>query len=129
MPFINVLFTPFINTPESSKALTILVISFKSLSENFTVLRNPYIFSCIAASVALIAALNPRGGNMFFPHERAGFINFSKNLASIDPKAPPDFIILFICVLLNFASVDILFSTFSLNLFICVCVRYNSWSN
>ena len=63
---------------------------------------------------------------MFFPDERAGFINFGKNLARIDPKAPPDFINLFIYVLVNFISVDILFSTFSLSLFICVWVKNNS---
>ena len=63
---------------------------------------------------------------MFFPDERAGFINFGKNLARIDPKAPPDFINLFIYVLVNLISVDILFSTFSLSLFICVWVKNNS---
>ena len=63
---------------------------------------------------------------MFFPNERAGFINFSKNQAKIDPKARPSFINLFIYDLLNFKSVDILFSTFSLSLFICVCVKNNS---
>ena len=73
-------------------------------------------------------ALHPRGAKMFFPNEIAGFINFGKNLASIDPKALPSFINLFICVLFNFISVDILFSTFSLSLFICVCVKNNSWS-
>ena len=65
-----------------------------------------------------MAALNSKGANMFFPDEIAGFINFGKNLAKIDPKAPPDFINLFIYALLNFILVDILFSTFSLNLFI-----------
>ena len=60
---------------------------------------------------------------MFFPNEIAGFINFGKNLASIDPKAAPSFINLFLCALLNFMSVDILFATFSLSLFICVCVK------
>ena len=75
-----------------------------------------------------MAALNPKGANMFFPNEIAGFINFGKNLARIDPKAPPSFINLVICALLNFISVDILFSTFSLSLFICVCVKNNSLS-
>ena len=67
-----------------------------------------------------MAALNPRGAKMFFPNEIAGFINFGGNLASIYPKAPPGFINLFICALLNFISVDILFSTFYFNSFICV---------
>ena len=62
---------------------------------------------------------------MFFLKEIAGFINFGKNLASTDPKAPPSFINLFICALLNFISVYILFSTFSLSLFICDCVKNN----
>ena len=44
-----------------------------------------------------MAALNPKGANMFFPNERVGFINFGKNLAKIDPKAPPSFVNLFIC--------------------------------
>ena len=73
-----------------------------------------------------MAALNPRRAKMFFPNEIAGFINFGKNLAKIDPKAPPYFINLFICALLNFISADILFSTFSLNLFICFWVKNNS---
>ena len=73
-------------------------------------------------------ALNPKSAKMFFPNEIAGFINFGKNLASIDPKAPPSFINLFICALLNFISVDILFSSFCLSLFICLCVKNNSWS-
>ena len=73
-----------------------------------------------------MAALNPRDAKMFFPNEIAGFINFDKNLASIDPKAPPSFINLCICALLNFISVEILLSTFSLSLFICVCVK-NNW--
>ena len=65
---------------------------------------------------------------MFYANERACFINFAKNLAKIDPKAPPDFITLFICAFLNFMPIDILFSTFSLSLFICHCVKNNSWS-
>ena len=73
-----------------------------------------------------MAALNSRGAKMFFPNKIAGFINFGKNLASIDPKASPSFINLFICALLNFISVDILLPTFSLSLFICVCVKNNS---
>ena len=85
-------------------------------------------FFLIAASVADNAALSPRGAKMFFPNEIAGFINLSKNVANINPKAPPDFIILFICALLNFISADMLFSTLFLNLFICDCVKYNSLS-
>ena len=73
-----------------------------------------------------MAALNPKGANLFFPNERTGFTNFGKNPAKVDPKAPPSFINLFICALLNFISVDILFSTFSLSLLICVCVKNNS---
>ena len=40
-------------------------------------------FLFIAASVADIAALYPKGANMFFPSERADFINFGKNLAKL----------------------------------------------
>ena len=63
---------------------------------------------------------------MFFPNAIAGFINFDKNLARIDPQAPPSLINLFICVLLNFILVHILLPTFSVSLFICVCVKKNS---
>ena len=63
---------------------------------------------------------------MFFPNEIAVFINFGKNLARIDPKAPLSFINLFIYDLLNFISVDILFSTSSRSLFICVWAKNNS---
>ena len=86
-------------------------------------LHNHDFFFELLRSVADMAALNPKGANMFFSNERAGFINFGKNQAKIDPKAPSDFIYLFICALLNFISIDILFSTFSLNLFIWVCLR------
>ena len=74
--------------------------------------HNHELFFRIASSVAEMAALNPRGDKMFFPNEITGFINLGKNLASIHPKAPPSFINSFICALLNFISVDILFSTF-----------------
>ena len=67
-----------------------------------------------------MAALTPRGAKVFFPNEISGFINFGKNLARIDPTALPAFINLFICALLNFISADILFSTFSLSLFMSV---------
>ena len=83
-------------------------------------------FFCIPASAALIAALNPKGTNMFFPNEMAGLINFGSNPPKIDPKAPPDFITIFICALLNCISADMLFSTLSLNLVICLCVKNNS---
>ena len=73
-----------------------------------------------------MAALNPKRAKIFFPNEIAVFINFGKKLARTDPKVPPSLINLFICDLLNFISFDILFSTFSLNLFICVCVKNNS---
>ena len=59
-------------------------------------------------------ALNPRGAKFFFPNKINGFINFVKNLAKIDHKAPPDFINSFICALLNFISVDIFSQLFLL---------------
>ena len=68
----------------------------------------------MAASVAVIAALNPRGANIFFPIDIAGFINFHKKIINNLPKFPPSFIISFICTLLNFMSVDMLFSIFPL---------------
>ena len=78
--FLSVLVILFIKTSESSKAFTILVISFKSLLENF-IGFDPlsYIFFlCIPASTALITADTPKGAKMFFPNETAGFINFDK---------------------------------------------------
>ena len=48
-------------------------------------------FLFIEAPVAFIAADKPKGTKMFSPNEIAGLINFGKNLASIDPKAPTDF--------------------------------------
>ena len=77
-------------------------------------------------SILLIAADNPSGKPTFVNIEVAGFINFGKNLIKTDPKAPPDFIILFICALLNFLSADMLFSTLFLNSFICDCAKCNS---
>ena len=57
-----------------------------------------------------MAALNPRGAKMFFPNEIAGFINFSKNLAIIDPKAPPSqlflLVYLFVSVLRTIHEVN-----------------------
>ena len=61
-----------------------------------------------------MAALNPKGANMFFPNERAGFINFGKNLARINPKAPPSFINLFICALPNLYQLTYCFQLFLL---------------
>ena len=58
-------------------------------------------------------ALNPRGAKIFLPIEIAGFINLGKKLINNLPKFPPSFIILFICTLLNFISVDIFQLSFS----------------
>ena len=53
---------------------------------------------------------------MFEPNEIAGFISLGKKLINNLPKFPPSFIILFVCTLLNFISVDILFLILSISL-------------
>ena len=53
---------------------------------------------------------------MFEPNEIAGFISLGKNLINNLTKFPPSFIILFVCTLLNFISVDILFRILSISL-------------
>ena len=96
------------------------------LSNNDVLFPDSYIFFSIATSVADMAELNARGANIFFPIDIADSINFGKKFNNILPKFPPYFIVLFICTLLNFMPVDILFSIFFLNLFNCCSVKHNS---
>ena len=63
---------------------------------------------------------------MFFNTEVAGLINLGNNLPKIEANAPPDIIIFFIYALLNFISVDMLFSMLFLNLVVCFCIKNNS---
>ena len=77
-------------------------------------------------SIPLIAAVNPSGKPTFVNIEIAGLISFGRILPRIGPKGLFDFIILFICALLNFISADMLFSIFSFSLFICSYVKMNS---
>ena len=60
--FSAVSLTPFIKKTDSSRDLTIFIISFKSSFENTNVfVSEPNIFFRIAVSVAEAAAFNPKG--------------------------------------------------------------------
>ena len=83
-------------------------------------------FFLIAPSIPLIAALNPKGNPTFFNIGLATLMKLGNNFRKIDPKAPPDIIIIFICALLNFISDDMLFSKLFLSLVISLCVKNNS---
>ena len=86
----------------------------------------PCIFFCILPSIADIAAVKPNGANTFLANGNATFINGPTNLLNNLPKNPPDCIIFFICVLLNFISVTELLLTAFLNLVFCLAVNNNS---
>ena len=82
-------------------------------------------FFAIELSIKLLAADNPKNPNGFttdFNKGRPVFINGPKSL----PKDPLDIINFLICTLLNFISIDILFSISSFNLVACLVVKYNS---
>ena len=60
--FLIVSQTPYINNPDSSRDLTILMISFVSSWEiDNAVVQDPNIFLWITASVSDAAAVNPNG--------------------------------------------------------------------
>ena len=73
-----------------------------------------------------IAAFKPNGANTFLANGIAIFINGPANLFNALPKNPPDCIIFFICVLLNFISVAELLLRGFLNLVFCLVVNNNS---
>ena len=83
-------------------------------------------FFCILPSIADIAAVKPNGANTFLANGIATFINGPTNLLNNLPKNPPDCIIFFICVLLNFTSVAELLLTAFLNLVFFLLVNNNS---
>ena len=66
------------------------------------------------------------GANTFLANGNATFINGPANLLNNLPKNPPDCIIFFICVLLNFVSVAELLLRAFLNLVFCLVVNNNS---
>ena len=94
----SVLLTPFINKPDSSKDLTIFIISFRSSFNVINVVTpDPNFFLLIAASVSdAAAAVNPNGIkkllanglSTFHIKGNPAFINDSKSL----PKNRPDFL-------------------------------------
>ena len=57
-------------------------------------------------SNAEAAAVIPNGVKTFFAKGSATFINGPANLLNKDPKNPPDWIILTICVLESFESAE-----------------------
>ena len=73
-----------------------------------------------------IAAVKPNGANTFLANGNATFINGPANLLNNLPKNPPDCIIFFISVLLNFISVAELLLRAFLNLVFCLVVNNNS---
>ena len=76
--------------------------------------------------MANIAAVQPNGANTFLANGIATFINGPTNLLNNLPNNPPDCIIFFIFVLLNFISVAELLLTAFLNLVFCLVVNNNS---
>ena len=82
-----VFLTPFNNTPESSRDLTIFIISFISLFDIIKVVvptplvaPEPSIFFLILPSIADIAAVNPNGANNSLMDQLIYLINFLKIL-------------------------------------------------
>ena len=85
---------------------------------------------CIPASAADAAAVNPKGVNTIFANGLITFfLNgnpvFNKGLSSL-PKKPPDLIILLICALESFISVDVLLLKAFLIFVFCLVVSNNS---
>ena len=72
--FLIVSLTPFINNPDSSRELTIFIISLISSLEIFSVVKPDLnIFLWIAVSVVDAAAVNPNGIKMLLAN---GLITF-----------------------------------------------------
>ena len=74
-------------------------------------------------SIADTAAFVPNRTKTFFVNGTATFINGPAILYNNAPNKPPDWIVLAICVLDNFISVDILFSNTFLSLVFCFVVN------
>ena len=95
--FLIVLITPFIDKPDSSKDLTILMISFIFSFEIINVvIPEPKRFFWITASVAHAAAVNPNGiktllanGLSIFPiKDNPDLSNGPKSLTENSPDFP-----------------------------------------
>ena len=97
---------PFINRPDSSRYLTIFIISSISLSEIVNV-PEPRIFSLIPASTAYAAAVSSRGIKILLAN---CLIEFFIIGATSLPRNPPKCIILVIFVFDSFVSGDELFA-------------------
>ena len=80
------------------------------------VVPEPCIFFWVRESVAYAAAVIPIEAKIFFVNGTAGLINEPAIFLYNEPKIPPDWAILDICVLNNFISTDILFSNAFLSL-------------
>ena len=83
-------------------------------------------FFGIPASIAEAAAVNLNGAKTFFAKGIATFINGPANLLNKDPKNLPGLIILVICALESFKSVDILLLKAFLSFVYCLVVNNNS---
>ena len=79
---------------------------------------------CIPASAADAAAANPKGINALYAN---GLITFFNNGPSNLPKNPPDWIILLICALESFISVDVLLLKAFLIFVFSLVVNNNSY--
>ena len=85
-----------------------------------------HVFFLIPESIAVAAAVISNGAKTFFAKEIASFINGPANLLNNDPKNPPDWIILEVCALESFKSVDILLLKAFQNFVFCLVVNNDS---
>ena len=76
----------------------------------------------IPASTAEAATIILNGAKTFFAKGIASFINGAANFFNKDPKNPPYWIILEICALESFKSVNILLLNAFLNFALCLVV-------
>ena len=84
------------------------------------------LFFLMPASIAEAAAVIPNGDKTFFAKGIATFINVPANLLNNDSKNPPGRIILEICTLESFKSVDILLLNAFISVAFCLVVNNNS---
>ena len=98
--FLIVLLTPFINNPDSSRDLTIFIISFISSLESINVVKPDLnIFLWIAAFVTAAAAVNPHGIKTLLASDLSTFPIKGNPVFNSGPKSlsknSPDCTILF----------------------------------
>ena len=82
-------------------------------------------FFWIPASIAEAAAVILNGEKTFFAKGAAIFIKGLANLLNKNPKNPPDWIILLICALESFMSVDELLLKSFLSFVFCLVISNN----